>query len=171
MFEAILGILFCRTALGNSFFGLLFKPCFQMAVLRLFVCSEVLPWVLAEHFLHSSRPGLVSLFFCLRPPSQPRAALFSVRLRYCIQKLAFKWLSCVFLCSEMLPWVLAEYFLSSRPGLASLFWSSTTRPAPRSAIFECAWDQNLPRSWCCDVRPYSQAAACIRFYALRTTPP
>ena len=41
-----------RTALGNCSFRLLFQACFQIAVLRLLLCSEVLPWVRAKHFLH-----------------------------------------------------------------------------------------------------------------------
>ena len=41
-----------RTALGNGSFRLLFQACFQIAVLRLLLCSEVLPWVRAKHFSH-----------------------------------------------------------------------------------------------------------------------
>ena len=41
-----------RTALGNGSFRLFFQACFQIAVLRLLLCCEVLPWVRAKHFLH-----------------------------------------------------------------------------------------------------------------------
>ena len=42
----------------------IFQACFQFAVLHLIIWSEVLPWVVAEHFLHMSWP-------CLPLPSWP----------------------------------------------------------------------------------------------------
>ena len=49
-----------------AFFRLLFQACFQIAVLRMLLCSEMLSCVVAEHFLHNSWPCLA-----LQRPSQP----------------------------------------------------------------------------------------------------
>ena len=43
---------FHRAALGNGNFGLHVQACFQIAVFSVFICSELLSWVLAEHFGH-----------------------------------------------------------------------------------------------------------------------
>ena len=67
--------LFHRSALEPGFWGFLFQPCFQIAVLRMLLCSEMLPLVVAEHFLQHPWPCLA-----LQPPSQPRVALFFLRL-------------------------------------------------------------------------------------------
>ena len=52
LFDTIFGHFFHRTALGNGSFGLHVQACFQIAVFSVFICSELLSWVLAEHFGH-----------------------------------------------------------------------------------------------------------------------
>ena len=66
---------FHRTALGNGNFGLHVQACFQIAVLRMLLCSEMLSCAVANHFLHNSWPCLA-----FQRPSQPRVALFFLRL-------------------------------------------------------------------------------------------
>ena len=64
-----------RTGLGNGFFRLLFRACFQIAILRMLLCSEMLSCAVAKHFLHNSWPCLA-----FQRPSQPWVALFFLRL-------------------------------------------------------------------------------------------
>ena len=52
LFATIFVTFFHRTALGNGNFGLHVQACFQIAVFSVFICSELLSWVLAEYFGH-----------------------------------------------------------------------------------------------------------------------
>ena len=52
LFATIFCHFFHRAALGNGNFGLHVQACFQIAVFSVFICSELLSCVLAEHFVH-----------------------------------------------------------------------------------------------------------------------
>ena len=112
----------------------------------------MLPWVVAEQFLHYSWPGLASLLGH-RPPSQPRGALFFFRFGPCLQTL---------------PWVVAEQFLhSSWPGLASLFGH---RPLsqPRGALFFFRFGHCLQKLG--SNRPEFQTTTCEQTLTRRSVP-